>query len=85
MGRFHLFDESSSKGEEELVQTLELTIFGTLVPMWRTHRRRKIAAKLPAKAWAAEKHAAIAANRATQLRRLVVRGKQGDQSAKQMN
>ena len=84
MERSHLLDESSSKGEE-LVQTLELTIFGTLVPMWRTLRHRKIAAKLPAKAWAAEKHAAIAVNRATQLRRLVVRGEQGDQSAKQMN
>ena len=67
------------------MQTLELTIFGALVPKWRTLRRKKIAAKLPAKAWAAEKHAAIAASRATQLRRLAVRGKQGDQSAKQMN
>ena len=67
------------------MQTLELTIFGTLVPKWRTLRRRRTAAKLPAKAWAAEKHAANAASRATQLRRLAVRGEQGDQNARQMD
>ena len=66
------------------MQTLELTIFGALVPKWRTSRRKKVAAKLPAKGWAAENHAANAASRATQLRRLAVRGEQGDQSAKQV-
>ena len=64
------------------MQTSELTSFGALVPKWRTLRREKVAAKLPAKSWAAENHAANAASRATQLRRLAVRGEQCDQKRK---
>ena len=49
-----------------------------LMLMQQRSAERQKQKQLPAKSWAAENHAANAASRATQLRRLAVRGEQGD-------